>query len=422
MDTPFTPAFKNVEIITIGDEIVNGQIVDSNSAWIASFLNRSGFEVNKITSVPDNAQAIFQALDSALAGSGIVLMTGGLGPTKDDITKHCLCTYFNTKLVFNQAVYDNMTELFNKRGLWAINSFNRSQAEVPEACTVIINRKGTAAVSWFEQDGKILVSMPGVPLEMMWCMEKEIMPRLLSKVQSHPIIQRYIWVKGYPEAVLAEFISDWEDALPPELKLAYLPQRSVMLLRLTAKNSDETRLNELLDSHLDKLKSLLGTAIFAEGVKSLEEALGQVLSNKGLSLALAESCTGGAVGARLTRAPGSSAYFLGGIISYANQVKQELLAVPELILQTKGAVSKEVAEAMANGVRIKLKSDIGIALSGIAGPTGGSTVKPVGTVFIALADQEQCLCRKFEFQSDRIGNIEQAVHQALILLLDYLYL
>jgi nicotinamide-nucleotide amidase len=177
MDTPFTPAFKNVEIITIGDEIVNGQIVDSNSAWIASFLNRSGFEVNKITSVPDNAQAIFQALDSALAGSGIVLMTGGLGPTKDDITKHCLCTYFNTKLVFNQAVYDNMTELFNKRGLWAINSFNRSQAEVPEACTVIINRKGTAAVSWFEQDGKILVSMPGVPLEMMWCMEKEIMPR-----------------------------------------------------------------------------------------------------------------------------------------------------------------------------------------------------------------------------------------------------
>ena len=181
-------------------------------------------------------------------------------------------------------------------------------------------------------------------------------------------------------------------------------------------------MNELLDSHLDKLKSLLGTAIFAEGVKSLEEALGQVLSNKGLSLALAESCTGGAVGARLTRAPGSSAYFLGGIISYANQVKQELLAVPELILQTKGAVSKEVAEAMANGVRIKLKSDIGIALSGIAGPTGGSIGKPVGTVFIALADSEQVMCRKFEFQSDRIGNIEQAVHQALILLLDYLYL
>ncbi len=422
MSNNFTPTYKNVEIITIGDEIINGQIIDSNSAWMASYLNQSGFEVNRITSVPDNAQAIFHAVDSALAGSAIVLLTGGLGPTKDDITKHCLCTYFKTKLVFNQAAYDNITELFNKRGLWTINSFNHSQAEVPEACTVIINRKGTAPVSWFEQGGKILVSMPGVPLEMKWCMEKEVVPRLLSKVKSHPIIHRYLWVKGYPEAVLAEFISDWEDALPPELKLAYLPQRSVMLLRLTAKNSDEATLNELLDTRLALLRNLLGPALFAEGVKSLEEALGQVLIKKDLKLALAESCTGGAVGARLTRAPGSSAYFLGGIISYANELKQHWLGVSEDLLQTKGAVCQEVAEAMARGVRMKLKSDIGIALSGIAGPTGGSAEKPVGTVFIALADKEQCLCRKFEFQSDRIGNIEQSVHQALILLLDYLYL
>ena len=422
MDSSITPAYKNVEIITIGDEIINGQIVDSNSAWIASFLNRSGFEVDKITSVPDDAQSIFRAVDSALGSSPIVLLTGGLGPTKDDITKHCLCSYFKTKLVFNQAVYDNMTGLFNKRGLRRINDFNRSQAEVPEACTVIVNRKGTAPVTWFEREGKILVSMPGVPLEMMWCMEKEIMPRLLNKVQSHPILQRYIWVKGYPEAVLAEFISDWEDALPPELKLAYLPQRSVMLLRLTAKNNDETTLIGLLETQLAGLRSRLGSAIFAEGVKTLEEALGQVLIKKGLKLALAESCTGGAVGARLTRAPGSSAYFLGGIISYANELKQQWLGVPETLLQTKGAVSKEVAEAMAAGARIKLKSDIGIALSGIAGPTGGSAEKPVGTVFIALADNDRCLSRKFEFQSDRLGNIEQSVHQALILLLDYLYL
>jgi nicotinamide-nucleotide amidase len=280
MDSSITPAYKNVEIITIGDEIINGQIVDSNSAWIASFLNRSGFEVDKITSVPDDAQAIFRAVDSALGSSPIVLLTGGLGPTKDDITKHCLCSYFKTKLVFNQAVYDNMTGLFNKRGLRRINDFNRSQAEVPEACTVIVNRKGTAPVTWFEREGKILVSMPGVPLEMMWCMEKEIMPRLLNKVQSHPILQRYIWVKGYPEAVLAEFISDWEDALPPELKLAYLPQRSVMLLRLTAKNNDETTLIGLLETQLAGLRSRLGSAIFAEGVKTLEEALGQVLIKK----------------------------------------------------------------------------------------------------------------------------------------------
>ena len=422
MEDSQTMANKLVEIITIGDEIINGQIVDSNSAWIASFLNRSGFEVNKITSVPDQSEAILQSIDSAFSNAGIVLLTGGLGPTKDDITKHCLCAYFKTKLVFNQAVYDNMTEMFNKRGLWTINSFNRSQAEVPEACTVIINRKGTAPLSWFEKEGKILVSMPGVPLEMMWSMEKEIMPRLLNKVQSQAIIQGYLWVKGYPEAVLAEFIADWEDDLPPELKLAYLPQRSVMLLRLTAKNSDEANLNNLLNSNIEQLKTLLGEAIFAEGVKSLEEALGQVLIKKRLRLALAESCTGGALGARLTRAPGSSAYFLGSIVSYANEIKQDLLAVPEIMLQNKGAVSKEVVEAMAEGVRIKLKSDIGIAISGIAGPEGGSKEKPVGTVFIALADNDQCLCRKFEFQLDRTGNIEQAVHQALILLLDYLYL
>jgi len=204
--------------------------------------------------------------------------------------------------------------------------------------------------------------------------------------------------------------------------LAYLPQRSVMLLRLTAKNSDEANLNNLLNSNIEQLKTLLGEAVFAEGVKSLEEALGQVLIKKRLRLALAESCTGGALGARLTRAPGSSAYFLGSIVSYANEIKQDLLAVPEIMLQNKGAVSKEVVEAMAEGVRIKLKSDIGIAISGIAGPEGGSKEKPVGTVFIALADNEQCLCRKFEFQLDRTGNIEQAVHQALILLLDYLYL
>lgn len=422
MNETETSQYTKVEIITIGDEIINGQILDSNSTWMAALLNQTGFEINKITSVPDDETAIYQAIESALESSGLVLLTGGLGPTKDDITKHCLCRYFNTKLVFNQTVYDNITELFNKRGLRAINELNRSQAYVPEDCTVIINRKGTAAVSWFEQKGKILVSLPGVPLEMKWCMKNEIIPRLLQKRTPHPIIQRYIWVKGYPESVLAELISDWEDRLPKELKLAYLPQGSVILLRLRARNSDENSLIQYLDPHLSGLKSLLGKAIVAEGVMTLEEALGQMLIKQGLSLAVAESCTGGAVGARLTRAAGSSAYFSGAIVCYTNEVKQGLLGISGEVLQSRGAVSQEVAELMAKKVRLKLKSDIGISLTGIAGPSGGSEAQAVGTVFIALADQKQCICKKFEFQSDRIGNMEQAVHQSFILLLDYLSL
>ena len=405
-----------VEIITIGDEILIGQIVDTNSAWMATELNTAGFELAQITSVHDDANHIIEALEMALKRADVVLFTGGIGPTNDDITKQTLCSYFDTKLVFNDTVYQNIERLFANRPNYKMNELTKAQAMVPEKCTVIQNEVGTAPVTWFDKAGKVVVSMPGVPYEMKRAMSVEIIPRLQKQFETPVIIHKTVQVYGYTESALALKIAEWESNLPEYIHLAYLPNSGVVKLRLSGFLENVLALEFVMNQQMDLLSQLLGNAVVATEDIPIEQLLGNLLMAGGKTVSTAESCTGGNIAHVFTSLPGSSAFFKGSVVAYANEVKENVLQVNPADIEVFGAVSRQVVEQMAVGVRKLLKTDVAIATSGIAGPTGGSDEKPIGTTWIAVCSDEQVLSREFRFGKLREQNILRATQAALLLL------
>ncbi|MDR0811716.1 MAG: competence/damage-inducible protein A [Paludibacter sp.] len=407
------------EIITIGDEILIGQVLDTNSAFLGKELNRAGIEVVQITSVHDTRTHIVEALNAALQRADIALLTGGIGPTNDDITKQTLCEYFNTKLVFNESVYSNIERLLAHRPA-AINPLTRAQASVPENAVIIRNEMGTAPIMWFERNGKVAVSMPGVPYEMENAAVKDVIPRLKERFSLAQIIHKTLVVNGIPESALAIKIADWENALPANIRLAYLPAFGIVRLRLSAVGDDFLPLNSAVEQQVETLKSILGDAVIAEDDAETERIVGKYLLDNDLTVATAESCTGGNIAHLLTSVAGSSAYFKGAVVAYANDVKINVLGVSAKDLEQYGAVSIQVAEQMAQNVRKLLNADIGVATTGIAGPDGGTAAKPAGTVWIALATEKQTISQKYQFYYKRKQNIERASQTALMMLLSSL--
>ena len=405
-----------VEIITIGDEILIGQIVDTNSAWMATELNTAGFELAQITSVHDDANHIIEALEMALKRADVVLFTGGIGPTNDDITKQTLCSYFDTKLVFNDSVYQNIERLFANRPNYKMNELTKAQAMVPENCTVIQNEVGTAPITWFDKAGKVVVSMPGVPYEMKRAMSVEIIPRLQNQFDTPVIIHKTVQVYGYTESALALKIAEWESNLPEYIHLAYLPNSGVVKLRLSGFLENVLALEFVMNQQLDLLSQLLGNAIVANEDILIEQLLGNLLIASGKTVSTAESCTGGNIAHVFTSLSGSSSFFKGSVVAYANEVKENVLQVNSADIETFGAVSQQVVEQMAVGVRKLLKTDVAIATSGIAGPTGGSDEKPVGTAWIAVCSDDMVVSREFSFGKLREQNILRATQAALLML------
>lgn len=402
------------EIITVGDELLIGQVTDTNSAWMGRELNKAGIEIIRITSVRDRAAEITEAVDAAMKRADIVLMTGGLGPTKDDITKQTLCDYFHTKLVFSEDVFENVKRVL--AGRIPMNGLNKSQAMVPEDCLVINNRVGSASVSWFERNGKVLVSMPGVPQEMTTVMSEEVIPRLCRKFGTDVIVHRTFTVQNYPESVLAEKLEPWETALPACIKLAYLPKPGLVRLRLTGRGQHKEEIEAWIAAEGAKLRVILQEDILDEEDTPVENLVGELLRKKKLTLSTAESCTGGSIAARITSVAGSSAYFKGSVVAYSNEVKMEMLHVPVETLEKYGAVSEETVMEMVKGAMNALKTDCAVATSGIAGPGGGTKEKPVGTVWIAAAYKNEIRTMKQETNRGREMNIERAGNNALLLL------
>jgi len=407
----------NVEIIVIGDELLIGQVTDTNSGWIARELNHIGWEVTEITTVRDRSREITDALNSSFGRVDVVLMTGGLGPTKDDITKQTLCDYFGGKLVFDESVFANVEAIFRRRKL-TMNDSTRNQAYVPNVCTVIQNPVGTAPVMWFERNGKVLVSMPGVPTEMKTVMKEVVISRLREYFQDHSsILHRTCLVKDFTESRLSETLSDFEAQLPACIKLAYLPTPGVIRLRLTARGDEESYLQKIIDDEFFKLRTILGSHLFCGSDTTLAGALGSILTERGETLATAESCTGGNIAHEITRVAGSSVYFKGSVVAYSNEVKIRVLNVSSETLSGFGAVSRETVLQMVSGVQRLLSSDCAIATSGIAGPGGGSVEKPVGTVWIAVRYGERSEAECFCFEGDREQVIARATQSALLMLI-----
>ena len=407
----------NVEIIVIGDELLIGQVTDTNSGWIARELNHIGWEVTEITTVRDRSREITDALNSSFGRVDVVLMTGGLGPTKDDITKQTLCDYFGGKLVFDESVFANVEAIFRRRKL-TMNDSTRNQAYVPNVCTVIQNSVGTAPVMWFERNGKVLVSMPGVPTEMKTVMKEAVISRLREYFQDHSsILHRTCLVKDFTESRLSETLSDFEAQLPACIKLAYLPTPGVIRLRLTARGDEESYLQKIIDDEFFKLRTILGSHLFCGSDTTLAGALGSILTERGETLATAESCTGGNIAHEITRVAGSSVYFKGSVVAYSNEVKARVLNVSSETLSGFGAVSRETVLQMVSGVQRLLSSDCAIATSGIAGPGGGSVEKLVGTVWIAVRYGERSEAECFCFEGDREQVIARATQSALLMLI-----
>lgn len=373
-------------IITIGDEILIGQIVDTNSASISKHLNAAGITVEEKLSIGDEANQIEQTLQRVLLSSQVVIITGGLGPTKDDITKHTLARIFNSSMHEDKRVCEHVRTLLERRGI-SFNDLNRGQAMVPDCCTVLFNAYGTAPGMWFEtESGAVVISLPGVPFEMEHLMEDEVMPRLKAHFSLHANVHRTMITAGLPESMLAERIEEWEDALPQWMKLAYLPAPNIVRLRLSAYDrEDGLAAREAINAEFDKLHNIIpGHIVGFEGA-TMQSLVHEVMRERGLTLATAESCTGGTIASLFTAMAGASAYFLGGVVAYANEVKRDVLGVNYDDIMTHGAVSETVARQMAEGVRRTTGADYAIATTGIAGPTGGSEAKPVGTVWMAVA-------------------------------------
>ena len=409
-----------VEIITIGDELLIGQVVDTNSAWMAQVLNDGGFSVQRKVAVGDDADDIINAVDDARRRAPVVLVTGGLGPTRDDVTLHALCRYFHSGLHFSEEVYENIKRIFGNRN-YRMNELTRSQAMAPDKAVVIRNEMGTAPCTWFEDDAGVLVSMPGVPHEMKWLMTSEVVPRLRKKFRRDVFIKHQTcWVAGYTESMLAMELTDFENHMPPFVKLAYLPQSGVIRLRLSAYADDEKKAAETVASLQKQLKEILNSRMIAEEDRPLEVLVGESLRSGGLTVGTAESCTGGAIASLITSVPGSSAYYLGSIVSYANEVKHRLLGVSGDDLARSGAVSRPIVEQMAQGALNVLGCDYAIATSGIAGPDGGTPEKPVGTIWIAVAGKGKVTAQEHHFTNRREPNIQRAVTTSLLMLLEEL--
>ena len=402
-------------IITIGDELLIGQTIDTNSAWMGAELSKSGFDVMRIISVHDRREDIIYALTEATGKTDVVLITGGLGPTSDDITKPTLCEFFNTHLVVNNEVLGMIEAMMSLRN-FPMNDKNRRQAEVPESCKVLKNAAGTAPGMWFEKDGTIFISMPGVPHEMKYLMSELVLPELNKRFTSQFIIHRNIMTYGTGESLLADILTNFESGLPREIKLAYLPASGIIKLRLTATGSEHDHLTNLINEQVCKLYKTIPEYIYGENEESLEMVIGKLLIDKNKTVGTAESCTGGKIAHLITSVPGSSIYFKGSVIAYSNSVKTQLLGVQDYILTKYGAVSENTVKEMAVGARSLLKTDFVIATSGIAGPEGGTEVKPVGTVWMAVASERETVSEKRVFGNDRITNIKRFSLAALNLL------
>ena len=406
-------------IVTIGDEILIGQILDTNTRYISQALNRIGIVVHQQISIGDTAQQITTTLDQALSTTDLTIITGGLGPTKDDITKHTLTAYFNSELVYNQEVGDFVSELLARRGI-AFTELNRGQAMVPKCCTVLHNAHGTAPGMMFERDGKIVISLPGVPFEMRHLIDDKVIPMLAERFTLKSIIHRTMITSGIPESLLAERIAAWEDALPEMLHLAYLPAPNIVRLRLSAYQVEGQSVGKIIDHQFELLRKIIPQAVVGFEDASVEQLLHNALIERGEKLSVAESCTGGNIASKFTAMAGASAYFMAGVVSYSNDAKSDILGVNPELIATYGAVSEQVAIAMAEGVKRVGKSDYGIATTGIAGPSGGSAEKPVGTVWFGISTPNRTFAVMKNCGTDRGQIIERATAHAIRLLYDNL--
>lgn len=403
------------EVITIGDEILFGQITDTNTQWMGVELSLIGVKTIRKSSVGDVREEILRVLKEAQERADIVLITGGLGPTKDDITKHTLCEYFGTSLAINPDALEAVDTFFRKRGR-ELSDINRQQAALPLNATYIPNTRGTAPGMWFDHEGTVFVSLPGVPFEMKGLMTDEILPRLKQRFTLPVIHHRVIRTVGIGESFLAEKIAAWEDALPPHIRLAYLPSMGMVKLRLTATGTSLAALKEETEQLVQDILPVIQPFVFGYDGEEFEEVVAALLKASGQTISAAESCTGGYVAHLLTKIPGSSAYFQGGVVSYANEIKEQTLGVRPETLAKYGAVSEETIREMAEGIRTRFHTWFGLATSGIAGPDGGTPEKPVGTVWIAVSTPERTLTRKLTLGGDR----QQNIHLSAIYLLNLL--
>ncbi|WP_282777025.1 competence/damage-inducible protein A [Phaeodactylibacter xiamenensis] len=401
-----------VYLITIGDEILIGQIVDTNSAWMGQQLNLNGAHITGIMTVSDEAESIVQALEQGLRSADVVLMTGGLGPTKDDITKKVLAEFTGGRLSFHEPTYQRIERFFKQLGRQPTEA-HRLQSYMPDNATLLTNPMGTAPGMWFEVDGKVIVSMPGVPYEMKALMQKEVLPRLKAQYPLERIAHRTLLTAGEGESRIAERIADLEDALPPHIKLAYLPNLGRVRLRLSSRGSQSDQYRDELEQWANRFKERVEDLLFGEEEDRLEAVVGQMLKARGLWLSTAESCTGGYLSHLVTSIPGSSAYFLGGIVAYSNIVKQEKLGVRTATLETDGAVSEATVREMVAGTLQHFGGDIAVAVSGIAGPGGGTPEKPVGTIWLAVGDHNVTEAYLLKAGKDREKNIEYTGAHAL---------
>jgi nicotinamide-nucleotide amidase len=392
------------EIISIGDELLIGQTVNTNAAWIGAEMSKLGFSINRTVSIPDKRIDIFNALKEVEGKADVVLITGGLGPTSDDITKPVLCEFFETKLVTDDVVLKMITKMMQQRN-FPMNENNRRQADVPENCKVLYNATGTAPGMLFERGGTIFISMPGVPLEMKHIMAEHVLPLIGKRFHSQTIVHKNVMTYGAPEARLAEILTGFEAGLPEIISLAYLPSFGIIKLRLTGKGEERGLVESAIKEQVEKLYAIIPELIYAEDEETMEMTVGRLLKEKKSTLCTAESCTGGNIASMITSVPGSSKYYKGSIIAYSNEVKTDLLKVPAEMIGKFGAVSPEVAESMAKGARGRLSADYSIAVTGIAGPDGGTEEKPVGTVCISVDSDKGQVTESFIFGSDRNVNI-----------------
>ncbi|MBK8712324.1 MAG: competence/damage-inducible protein A [Niastella sp.] len=406
----------NISIITIGDELLIGQVIDTNSAWMAQELNKAGFAVIRRVAIGDNKHDILHALDEERKESSVILITGGLGPTNDDITKVVLCEYFRGKMIINAAALKNVKYLFEEVFKRPMQDINLKQAEVPDCCTVLQNKCGTAPGMLFQQSDKIFISMPGVPHEMKGMMEDGVIPFLKKQFEVDCILHQTLLTAGIGESFLAEKIKDFEESLPATVRLAYLPTNGMVRLRLTATGKDKLQTSSLLEKLFLQLQQLVSEYMVTNKDETLETEIAHLLIQQKATLALAESCTGGYISHLITSIPGSSAYFNGGVVSYSNTVKEEVLSVNTEVLEQYGAVSEAVAREMMTGVLSKLKATYAVAVTGIMGPGGGSAEKPVGTVWIAVGNASDIRTRELNLRFDRQRNIQLTAMHALNML------
>ncbi len=403
-------------IITIGDEILIGQIVDTNSAWLAHELNSIGVRVRAIVTVGDNREQIIDSINSEMQASDSVFITGGLGPTNDDITKDVLCEIFDCKMKLSDTALANVNDMLGKRGI-AVNENNYNQAMVPEKAQVFVNKRGTAPGMMFKRDGKLLFSMPGVPFEMKYLCENHFLPYISENFEKNRVFHKTMLVVGLPEAILAEKLTDWENSLPVDIGLAYLPSPGFIRLRLSIYNANDMLIN-IAEQKAIELQGIIPNNLKASEDLKPEALLQKIFVSSKKTLSTAESCTGGKIAALITSIPGSSKYFKGSVVAYENEIKSEVLNVNLGDILSHGAVSEQVVEQMAASVRLLMKTDYAVSTSGIAGPGGGTEDKPVGTVWIAVASKEKVISKKFLFLNDREINIQHSVNAAIMMLIN----